>query len=694
MKRYKALLCFFLAAVSVTGGFFASNFLVYTMTGQMDQVVNLPYFIGQIQTDRAHLLLFLIVTAMIFAGGCYLTFSQPRLKAHCTEMIQVTPDIQIPAPAGQNQHGSARFMNDTQKAQYFETVQVSKKNQTIAALYQAGLRDCKEIGRNTFAPPQPLANAPPCFEHGGVPVTMEKLTSGEEQIRQIAGDVNTLCFGATRSGKSRTLVIQSIVTQALAGTDILCSDPKGELYQYTYPLLQRLSYAVLPLDFKNPSRSVRYNFLQVIIDAIALGDLAKAVSAAWDFVDSLVQEAKNTDPIWANGEKGLIAAAAMQVVYDNSPAGLHLQYPGASEKELNTLYETKHKHYQNCINLYHYIAKMTVPNAATGNLLLEDIIQSLPDDHPAKLTLSIAESAPPKTRGSFVTSALATLRLFTDPNIADMTSETDSGFFDPDRKKAIFLILPDTKETYYPLASLFLNQYYQFLADAADERGGRLQRDVEFNLDEFGNFTAIPFFDNKLSVGNGRGIHFHLYVQSKDQLVKKYGKEVSNIILDNCHYWIYLKATGPETLDMISKKLGRYTVEASSASNSVSDNGRSGQMSGSASSSTQLLGRELLSPSELERIERPYLLIIANGYPAVLKSPDLSQWQYNVMLGLGDKEHNIRVRELREQSRPQHDVSMFQLWDFQAYINQTTAAKKGAGPADQELLESIRENFL
>jgi hypothetical protein len=33
-------------------------------------------------------------------------------------------------------------------------------------------------------------------------------------------------------------------------------------------------------------------------------------------------------------------------------------------------------------------------------------------------------------------------------------------------------------------------------------------------------------------------------------------------------------------------------------------------------------------------------------------SPDLSQWQFNKMLGLGDKEHNRKLREERENKRP------------------------------------------
>lgn len=81
------------------------------------------------------------------------------------------------------------------------------------------------------------------------------------------------------------------------------------------------------------------------------------------------------------------------------------------------------------------------------------------------------------------------------------------------KKRAIFIILPDEKTTYYTLASLFVSQHYIELVKSADERGGRLKNRVNFLLDEFGNFT-IPDFSNKLTVGGGRGIRFNLFLQS------------------------------------------------------------------------------------------------------------------------------------------------------------------------------------
>ena len=52
--------------------------------------------------------------------------------------------------------------------------------------------------------------------------------------------MHSLTVGATRSGKTRCLVLQTIDNTALAGENMILSDPKGELYEYTSKNLKSL----------------------------------------------------------------------------------------------------------------------------------------------------------------------------------------------------------------------------------------------------------------------------------------------------------------------------------------------------------------------------------------------------------------------------------------------------------------------
>jgi len=103
---------------------------------------------------------------------------------------------------------------------------------------------------------EPLGADTP-LKKGGVVVGMRK-EGDKEKIYFVGDDCHLLCVGATRSGKSRCLVLESICLLGLAGESIFCSDPKAELFHYTADFLKKLGYEVLVLDFKNPEKSMRY----------------------------------------------------------------------------------------------------------------------------------------------------------------------------------------------------------------------------------------------------------------------------------------------------------------------------------------------------------------------------------------------------------------------------------------------------
>lgn len=495
---------------------------------------------------------------------------------------------------------------------------------------QPDVKDSTES--NSFI--EPVLYDQPIIKEGGIVIGYKK-KGKNEIVYYISDDVHTLIIGATRSGKSRCLVLQTIGTLGLAGESMFISDPKGELYNYTNPFLKRLGYEVICLDFKNPLRSDRYNYLQPIIDAIDENDIPKAVDATWDITSQLVGEAKG-EKIWTNGEASIIAASIIAVVYDNRIGN--------------------RRKYQNMTNAYYFIAEMCKTIGKTMPIV--EYMKSLPESHPAKGLIAISEIAPERTRGSFFTAALTTLRLFTNPLINSMSCTSD---YDPqdtgNRKRAIFVILPDEKSTYYSLAALLVSQHYAELVKSADKNGGRLNIRVNFILDEFGNFVPIPDFPKKLTVGGGRGIRFDLFLQSTSQLDEVYGKEVSEIIKGNCENWIYLQADDLKTLEEISKKLDKYTI----SSYSLSSNHQK-YNNPSSSSSMNLVGRELLTVSELQSIHRPYLLLTSRNNPAIMLSPDIGKWYFNRMFGLGNKKHNTKLRKYREESRPVRTVGTMELW--------------------------------
>lgn len=706
--KTKIVVSIMLSLLNLIGSIYFSLFLNFIMAKQYIDIKQIKFInsIHNMTLDKKHLILFLCTFFMIEMLILLLIIARTNNVSYESPIKSITNKIKTPVASGQKQHGSAEWLEKNMFDKVFKSYVINPKDKNIKELIDKGYDDLefytkkKKDIKNKDGIKNKVENIRNNYtmklnefekkleedifikkllkisgyifsnknelKEGGILLGMSK-KGKKEKIYFVDDDIHTICIGSTRSGKSRTVVLQSIALQALSGESMIMSDPKGELYQYTYPFLERLGYEVITLDFKNPLKSTRYNFLQNVIDYINSNQIPKAIEAAWDLTSSLVGEAKG-ERIWTDGEASVIAASILCVAAENK-----------DKPEL-----------QNMTNVYFFISEMCKPGEK-GEIPLNKYVKTLPDNHPAKGLIGISEVAPSKTRGSFFTSALTTLRLFTNPLIYSMTSTSDfNKNTTGEDKRAIFIILPDEKVTYYSLASLFVSQHYETLVDIADKRGGRLKRRVNFNLDEFGNFAVIPSFATKLTVGGGRGIRFNLFLQNFAQLSEKYGQDTPKTIKGNCQIWLYLKADDIETLEEISKKLGNYTVASVSESTSYSSGSNS-----SKSSSTSLNARALLTVDEVKLIDRPYTLVTSRDNPSIMKAPDLTKYYFNKMFGLGDKEHNINVRMERENRRPEREMnSEIKLWGIWKKFSSATDEDEPENDIKNDYLDLMRKDLI
>jgi len=621
---YRIPVCIFIFVVgSITALLFASVLNDVLMTGSIstdltDFSTTIAGVFGGEKPRKLYLLLEALVVLL-----CVVYFVCAE-RTYQTDTYKVTDNISVPVPSGQGQHGTAWFMSNKEKHSMYHFVEISQSNAVIKSLMEQGRKRFEAVENGVPFSPEIIDTSGLSID-GGIAVSYER-SKFRESVACITDDVHILIIGATRSGKTRCLVIQSICALALAAEGMVVNDPKGELYHYTHSFLESMGYMVQVVDFNNPKKSCRYNPLQMIIDAVNENRIDDAQTYTWDFVTFLVEKNDHSEPIWSNGEMSVIAAAVMCVVYDNRDR----------------------PEYQNLTNVYNFIANMCKP--VNKVLPIDAYMDKLPDSHPAKKLMAIAKLAPDKMGGSFYTAALTTLRLFITNDIYNMTKESEFSLSDVGAKlkQALFFILPDQKTTYYPIVTLLVSQQYEQLVTYAKKCGNRLPHRVNYILDEFGNFAAISDFQTKMTVAGGYGVRWNLFIQDFNQLIDKYGQEVAKIIQGNCHYWIYLHSQDNSTNEEISKSMGKYTTSTYSL-------GGSTQKYAAPSSSTniQLSERSLLNPDEVAKIKRPYQIVLSPDPPAVMYSPDISQWTFNAMLGMGDKAHNTRLIELDENARPE-----------------------------------------
>lgn len=523
-----------------------------------------------------------------------------------TDTIEIARGIHIPVVAGNGQYGTAHFMTKEELDTCFPVLTYDGAGHLKGLAESAGLIvDFHTVG-NT------------------------------EYIRCLVDAANAIIIGATRSGKTRRLLLTATWLNLLLGINLFIPDVKGEIYAYTSDFARKKDYEIRVLDFRNPTRSQHFNNLDEIVRLLAAKKISEAVNKAWDIVTVLVGEPQG-ERIWTDGQCATIAAAILIIAQD-APEG-----------------------YKNLTNVYYFLAYMCEPDRETGEMPITRYLEKLPESHPARGAFQVAQIAPFRTRSSFFTSALATLRLYTDWNVAEITSQSDWTLDDIDDKKVItYIILPDEKTTYHPIGALLLKQIYEKLVEIAIRKGGELDRRFIFRTEEIGNFPKIPDLGTMLSAGAGRNIFFELVIQDYQQLEHKYKEEWRNI-RTNCQLIVVLKVTDPSTASELSKQLGNYTVQMNAASANVND-GRTGSYSAGTSSS--LGGRPLMYPDDISAIEKPDALILYGGKKFIANLPDISEYYANAEFGMGDKNHNKKLYLKRIEDRPAHEINAPKLWSI------------------------------
>ena len=390
------------------------------------------------------------------------------------------------------------------------------------------------------------------------------------------GNINTLIVGGSGSGKSSAYSIPN--AYQMLGSYVF-TDPKGELYDQTAGYLKSHGYDIKVLNLVNPANSDGYNPLMHVRSELDVDVIANTV------VKGQSSESKS-DPYWDDMAEMLLKALIYYLIATRP------------EEEQNLA---------SCSEL------VRAANSNGGNNLLTDLINQLPYDHPARMYYKSIEIAPEKTYGSILSSLQSKLGKFDSKEIAEVTSTDTINFEDIGSKKtAVYVISSDTHTAYDFLLTIFFSQMIQQLYNFADLNGGKLKVPVFFILDEFANIGRIPDFDKKISTSRSRKIQFSVILQNLDQLEAVYEKSYETI-MGNCDTHVFLGSNSFKTVEYFSKALGEKTISRDSKSKNT-DKHLHTQGYGN---SEQIMGRALMTPDELRRMDNDLCIIFEKGIKPV-----------------------------------------------------------------------------
>ena len=488
----------------------------------------------------------------------------------------------------------------------------------------------------------------------GVPV--RALVLKKELHVNLAPPMHALVIGATGSGKTTTFInpMIQILGETKAGSSMIMTDPKGELFQTHSQKLKEKGYKVMVLDLRDPYSSYRWNPLESIYkmyqeyvehgkgifkrtDSVAasgleLHDPAESYEEAWyeyggvaysssrelsgiikikrqkiydemyedlnDLVGVLCPIESQDDPVWEKGARSVIMATLLAMLEDSENPELGMTLEKFNFFNLNKAIANSENNFEALKRFFD-----------GRNVLSKAVTLS-------RQVMSAAET----TMASYMSIAFDKMSMFNDEGLCALTAATD---INPDdfanQPTALFLKIPDEKDTRHGLAAVFILCIYKALIKRASAREDlSLPRNVYFILDEFGNMPKIEKFDKMITVGRSRKIWFNMVVQSYAQLNNVYGDTVADIVKSNCGIKMFIGSNDIETCKEFSELCGNMTVATSSISSST------GEKAGNLSLSTQMQTRPLIYPSELQKLNNKVstgnsIIVTFGNYPLQTK---------------------------------------------------------------------------
>ena len=382
---------------------------------------------------------------------------------------------------------------------------------------------------------------------GGIPLIYEK-----NKVYVNSSEDHTIIFGSTGSGKSRYLIMPLICNLAKNGENIVVFDVKGELFETTSGMLKEQGYNVKVFNLKDPSKSNRFSFFHypyhlIKDDPNNQNNIDKGEEMLKDIASSLLdQKGRNqNDPYWDNIAESLLLGCMLAMIHN-----------ATCEEECNF------NNLSDLIRSTNEIIDKDDDESYKRDNWLRIYFDNLPVDSTIRQNLaSTLELKAPNTLGCVVSSALKLVDLFTSSkSIQNLLSEVEIDFYDfndPEKKTVLYVIVPDEKETYNGVFSMLIKQLYETLMYALSTSSKqKLDRRINFVLDEFANIPRISNVCTMLSASRSRNVRFFIVLQNNSQLISKYGNCDANTIKYNCQNWIFLNTKDEDILNDIVQRVG------------------------------------------------------------------------------------------------------------------------------------------
>ena len=423
---------------------------------------------------------------------------------------------------------------------------------------------------------------------------------------------NIVVIGGSGSGKTFRFVGPNLMQ---ANMSFVVTDPKGDTVRdYTNVLVEE-GYQIKILNVIHPEQSDGYNpFAYIEKD----DDVLKLI---FNIIDNTTPKgAQKGDPFWEKSESLFMQAVFFYVLY-----------------EAENQYMPKNFH-----TFLMIISEAKVMEEEGAKSPLDYRFQVLDDDHIAKRTYRKFMSGAGDTLRSVIISVHSRLFPFESPGIQKIFEKDEmdlyalgegklvNGIRDQKTKTAMFIVIPDDDKSFNFVPGMLYTQMFQVLYASARKYNNCLPIPVQCYFDEFKNISMPSNYLDIEATCRSRNIGVVPIFQDKSQIQSLY-KESAGTLLANCDTLLFLGGTDPEVKKFISESLGKQTIWKKSSSVTRGK-------TGSSSQSEDRMGRELMTPDEVGRMDNKECIVMIRGeYPIKGKKLDATKHKRAKQSGLFGK---------------------------------------------------------
>jgi len=442
---------------------------------------------------------------------------------------------------------------------------------------------------------------------------------------------HTAILGSSGSMKSRAFARGKIISCALKGESICCTDPKGELASDTKSYLEDMGYTVKILNLVDPQNSDRFDGLE--------GARENPIFVS-NIVDAVISNTggANGDHFFDAAEGSLLTALIfLQLERDTG------EFPTIAG------------------------AYRTLLDARSVDEL-NDVFDDLPPGSRGLRSYNLFRMASPNVQGNVVIGLGSRLGVLQNDEIAELMCYPDMDMLSLGKEKtAYFLVLSDQDSTMRFVSATFFSLLFLRLvqfADSLPER--RLPVPVNLVLDELCSVVgAINGFHIKMSNVRSRAIHISFFFQALGQLQNRYPDNMWSEVLSGADTTLIMGCNDPISAEYVSERSGEVTIYADTVMKQknvflpdmLQPNFRHSEGAGR---------RMLLTKDEVLRMEPKNMLLMLRGQQVLeiekfdyTRNPESRKFKPVQIKGLDMDKRTAPVEKPKEEiprgSTPQHD---------------------------------------